>query len=266
MKTVSVIIPTYNRAEALERAVRGALGQTHAVHEVLVCDDGCTDDSRARVDALSDARVKWIQGPRAGRPAVPRNRGIAAATGEWVAFLDDDDTWQPHKLAVQFDAMERLGTEAACSNALRMAPDGRALGAYFNDPEGLLGLDDLLPLNRVICSSVLVRRSLVQEVGCFPEAPELRALEDYALWLRIALGARFAYCAEPLVGYSDSPASSVRQRPAPVDVQRDAVLSDLWAWGRHGRFTPAQRSKIAYFLRGARRGAGRGPFTWLFLR
>jgi teichuronic acid biosynthesis glycosyltransferase TuaG len=266
MKTVSVIIPTYNRVEALERAVRSALCQTHAVHEVLVCDDGCTDDSRLRVGAMGDARIRWIEGPRAGRPAVPRNRGIAAATGEWVAFLDDDDTWLPQKLAVQFAAMDRLGTEAACSNALRMAPDGRELGAYFNDPEGLLVLDELLPLNRVICSSVLVRRSLVQQAGGFPEAPELRALEDYALWLRITLGSQFAYCAEPLVGYSDASANSVRLRTARVDVQRDAVLTDLWGWGRDGRFTPAQRSRIAYFLRGARRGAGRGLLSWLFLR
>lgn len=266
MRTVSVIIPTYNRAEALERAVRSALCQTHAVHEVLVCDDGCTDDSRVRVCATGDARVRWIEGPRAGRPAVPRNRGIAAATGEWVAFLDDDDTWLPHKLAVQFAAMGRLGTDAACSNALRMTPDGRALGAYFNDPEGLLGLDDLLPLNRIICSSVLVRRSLVKQAGGFPEAPELRALEDYALWLRITLSSRFANCAEPLVGYSDASANSVRLRTARLDVQRDAVLTDLWAWGRSGCFTPAQRRRVAYFLRGARRGVGRSPLSWLFLR
>lgn len=264
--SISVIIPTYNRAEALERAVRSVLAQGHPVHEVLVCDDGCSDDSRERMDALGDARIRWVQGPRAGRPAVPRNRGLSAASGEWLAFLDDDDTWMPDKLAVQLAAMGRHGTEAACSNGLRVAPDGSAVGTFFEDPERTLGLDDLLPVNRVICSSVLVRRSLVEQAGGFPEAPELRALEDYALWLRLSLFTRFAYCAAPMVRYSDASTTSVRKGSVPVDRQRDAVLSDLWAWGRQGRFTPQQRQRVAYFLRGARRGAGRGPLSWLFLR
>lgn len=265
MPSVSVITPTFNRAAALERAVRGALAQTHAVHEVLVCDDGCTDDSRERMEAIGDARVKWIGGVRAGRPAVPRNRGIAAATGEWLAFLDDDDAWRGDKLTRQFAALQRHGAGAACSNARRIGPDGQELGPYFTGPEALYGLDELLPVNRVICSSVLVRRDLVLRAGGFPEAPALRALEDYALWLRLCLFTRFAYCPEALVDYTDAPAASVRRDPVPVDAQRDAVLSDLWQWGR-ARFTPAQRRRVAYFLRGARRGAGRRITDWLFIR
>lgn len=263
--TVSVIIPTWNRAAALERAVRGALAQTHPVHEVLVCDDGCTDDSKERMAAIGDHRVRWVDGPRAGRPAVPRNRGIAAATGEWLAFLDDDDVWRSDKLALQFAAVQRHGTGAACSNARRIGPDGRDHGPYFNGPEALYGLDELLPVNRVICSSALARRDLVQQAGGFPEAPALRALEDYALWLRLCQFTRFAYCPEALVDYTDAPAASVRRDAVPVDAQRDAVLSDLWQWGRD-RFTPAQRRRVAHFLRGARRGAGRRITDWLFIR
>lgn len=265
MPTVSVIIPTFNRAPALERAVRSALAQTHAVHEVLVCDDGCTDDSKARMAAIGDDRVKWLTGPRAGRPAVPRNRGIAAASGQWLAFLDDDDAWRPNKLAVQLGAAQRHGTDAACCNARRIAPMARDLGPYFNEPEGVYGLDELLLVNRVICSSVLVRRDLALQAGGFPEPPELRALEDYALWLRLCLFTRFAYCPKTLLDYHDDPGSGVRREPVPVDVQRDAVLSDLWQWGRT-RFTPTQRRRVARFLRGARRGSGRPIADWLFIR
>lgn len=265
MQNISVIIATYNRAEALERAVRSALNQTYAVHEVLVCDDGCNDDSKARMKAIGDDRVKWITGARAGRPAVPRNRGIAAATGEWLAFLDDDDAWRTDKLATQMEAMLRHGTDAACCNARRMAPEAGDLGPYFNEPESVYGLDELLPLNRVICSSVLVRSNMVRQAGGFPEAPELRALEDYALWLRLCLLTRFAYCPGTLVDYHDAPNTSVRSEPVPVDVQRDAVLSDLWHWGRES-FTAGQRRRVAFFLRGARRGAGRRITDWLFIR
>lgn len=266
MDTVSVIIPTFNRAALLERAVRSALEQGDAVLEVLICDDGGTDDARARTAAIGDARVRWVEGPRAGRPAVPRNRGITAATGEWLAFLDDDDRWLPGKLKRQFEAMRRTGAQASCTNARRMAPDGTDRGNYFTDGDALFALADLLPVNRVICSSVIARRDLVLGCGGFPEAPDLRALEDYALWLRLSLATRFAYCAEPLVAYLDAPEGSVRSDSLPLPVQRDRVLSDLWRWGRAGRFGPGQRRLASRYLRGARRSAGRPIHHWLFLR
>src|SRR5262249_7122187 len=99
--SVSVIIPTWNRAATVMAAVESALAQTHAPLEVLVCDDGSSDDSAQRVGALPDPRVRWLPGPRGGRPAIPRNRGIAAARGEWLAFLDSDDEWLPDKLERQ---------------------------------------------------------------------------------------------------------------------------------------------------------------------
>ena len=98
---VSVIIPTYNRQHTLLAAIQSALSQTLPPLEVLVCDDGSTDGSAEAVAALDDPRVRWLTGPHAGYPAVPRNRGLREARGEWVAFLDDDDVWLPEKLAVQ---------------------------------------------------------------------------------------------------------------------------------------------------------------------
>ena len=263
---VSVIIPTYQRAAELERAVRSVLAQSHPVHEVLVCDDGSTDGSAERIAALADERVRWITGPRAGRPAIPRNRGIQQATGDWVAFLDDDDSWLPNKLALQLQRCAQENTQACCTNAERVLPGSEHGSPYFQDLRGPFALEQLLPVNRVICSSVLVRRELLQKAGGFPEDEGLRALEDYALWLRITAFTAFSYCPEALVRYSDAPANSLRGQQVPIDVQRDAVLSDLRAWSAHGHFIGPQRRSIARYLRGARRGAGRSITHWLFIR
>src|SRR5262245_1813867 len=98
---ISVIIPTWNRAQSVKRAISSALRQTHPPHEILVCDDGSTDNTEEVVRAMGDSRVRWIAGPHAGCPAVPRNRGIAASKGDWIAFLDSDDAWLPEKLEAQ---------------------------------------------------------------------------------------------------------------------------------------------------------------------
>jgi len=263
---VSVIIPTYQRAEALERAVRSALAQTWPVHEVIVCDDGSTDDSRERIAALGDQRVRWSSGERAGRPAIPRNRGIALATGEWIAFLDDDDEWLPAKLDMQLARCAAEQTAACCTNAERVLPGQGKGSPYFQDMKGPFRLAELLPVNRVICSSVLVKREVLHRTGGFPETVALRALEDYALWLRVAAFTPFSYCPEPLVRYIDAPAGSLRSTAVNIDVQRDAVLSDLRAWDGYDSFSPAEKRAIAKNLRGARRGAGRSITDWLFIR
>src|SRR5512135_2903291 len=122
MPSVSVIIPTWNRRETLERAVRSALDQTVVPQEVLVCDDGSTDDSRRIVEAIGDPRVRWVEGPRGGRPAIPRNRGIRESSGEWLAFLDSDDEWMRDKLARQLAAAAGSGCRAVCTNAERFIP------------------------------------------------------------------------------------------------------------------------------------------------
>ncbi|MBL0043110.1 MAG: glycosyltransferase family 2 protein [Flavobacteriales bacterium] len=266
--SVSVIIPNFDRADLLVHAVRSCLDQTYPVAEVLVCDDGSSDDSEARINALSDPRVKWLPGPHAGRPAVPRNRGIAAATGAWLAFLDSDDAWVPGKLAIQFAHLAVTHAGASCSNALRVIPGSGSQDPYFNTPAATLSLGDLLALNRVICSSALVRKDHVVNAGGFPEEPEMKALEDYALWLRICAFTSFDYCAETLVRYTDAPASSVRAAYTDGSLVREAALSNLWAWSQRNTqaFSSTQRAAIARHLRASKRTAGRPPWDWLFIR
>jgi teichuronic acid biosynthesis glycosyltransferase TuaG len=246
--SVSVIIPTWNRAATVVAAVASALAQTHAPLEVLVCDDGSTDDSEQRIRAMSDPRVRWLPGPRGGRPAIPRNRGIAASRGEWLAFLDSDDAWLPDKLARQLAAVRASGRLASCTNAWRVSPGLDRREPMLSGSGGVDTLADLLGGNRVICSSALIHRSLLANAEGFPEAAILKALEDHALWLRVACFSEFDHLAEPLVLYRDEPAASVRAEGLDAKGQRVEVVSDFLAWCRRH---PASRTRSG--LRAARR-------------
>jgi glycosyltransferase involved in cell wall biosynthesis len=230
--SVSVIIPTWNRAATVVAAVESALAQTHAPLEVLVCDDGSTDDSAQRIRAMSDPRVRWLPGPRGGRPAFPRNRGIAAARGEWLAFLDSDDEWLPVKLERQLASVRIRGRLASCTNAWRVFPGVDLRERMLSSPDGGVGLTDLLGGNGVICSSAFIHRSLLRDIEGFPEATILKALEDYALWLRVACFSEFDHLSEPLVLYRDEPVASVRADGLDARTQRVEVMADFIAWCR----------------------------------
>lgn len=211
--------------------MRSVLAQTTSPLEVLVCDDGSTDDSEARVRAVDDPRVRWLTGPRGGRPAIPRNRGIAAARGEWLAFLDSDDVWLPNKLERQLEAAEMLGERAVCCDAWRVTPNGEGIATpLLGGGDQVLTWWDLLCVNRVICSSALVHRSVLVGTDGFPEEPELKALEDYALWLRIAVQTDFAYLSCPLLNYLDDADNSVRSGKPDGWGQRLAVLGNFGRW------------------------------------
>ncbi|WP_275095371.1 glycosyltransferase family 2 protein [Oryzomonas japonica] len=99
MKIITIIIPTWNHAQFLEKAVCSVLAQTSHLLEILVCDDGSTDDSEQVVRGIGDSRIRWNAEMRGGRPTLPRNRGIRESRGERIAFLDNYDEWFHKKLA-----------------------------------------------------------------------------------------------------------------------------------------------------------------------
>jgi glycosyltransferase involved in cell wall biosynthesis len=229
--SVTVVIPTWNRAATLGDAVRSVLAQTVPPLEVLVCDDGSTDGSEEVVRSIGDPRVRWIPGEHSGRPAVPRNRGIEAACGEWLAFLDSDDAWLPKKLEKQLSLAAESGCRASCSNAYRIVPGKGKGGLLLQGNPSRIAFDDLLRGNHVICSSALVETSLVRRASGFPEALEMKALEDYALWLRIATMSDFACFPGPLLRYKDDPANSLRREDPDPSVQRVKVFRNFLSWG-----------------------------------
>jgi teichuronic acid biosynthesis glycosyltransferase TuaG len=254
--SVTVIIPTWNRAHTIRAAIASVLDQTYRVHEVLVCDDGSTDNTFEVVNSFNDERVKFLSGPRAGRPAVPRNRGIALATGEWIAFLDSDDQWLPDKLDNQFRLLELDATEACCTNAWRVLPGKGRVSEYLPIGDKSFHLTDLLHVNSVICSSALIKRETIELAGGFPEAENLKAIEDYALWLRVSTLTDFSFCGSPLVEYMDDATNSVRS-DAKENVQRENVMRDFYTWYCRQNETQGYRSVIRTALRKAMKNNGR---------
>ncbi|MEE4265060.1 MAG: glycosyltransferase [Desulfobacteraceae bacterium] len=180
---VSVIIPTYNRAWVLKEAIDSVLAQDFRDFELIVVDDGSTDNTGQILDAYhQDLMV--IRQPNKGVSAA-RNRGIAAAGGGLIAFLDSDDLWLPRKLSSQIDffnsnpaAVINQTEEIWIRNGVRVNPRTRhhKLSGMIFEPS--------LALCLVSPSAVMMKRSLFDEVGLFDE--DLPACEDYDLWLRIS--------------------------------------------------------------------------------
>ncbi|MEK6794967.1 MAG: glycosyltransferase [Spirochaetota bacterium] len=238
MPYVSVIIPTWNRALTIGNAVRSVLCQTFTDLEVLVCDDGSTDTTMDIVRGINDVRVRFIQGPRGGRPAIPRNRGIALARGEWIAFLDSDDEWMPDKLEKQLSALKGCNEKACSTNAIRILPDKSEAGNLLDWQRSPITFDVLNErINPIICSSIIVHRSLFDIIEGFPEE-EYCTAEDYSLWMRLSTQTNVIFLSEPLVRYSDDAAHSVRTTRPAVSVQkqwRELVRTFLpWALKQSG--------------------------------
>jgi len=210
VELVSIVMAVFNGAATIEAAIESVRRQSYPQWELLVCDDGSSDATGQIAAASGDPRVRWLPGIPSGRPAVPRNRGIRAAKGEWLAFIDCDDEWFPDKLARQLELAQQNGYQAVCANAQRLFPDIGIVGNMMGIERKEITFSDLLPQCMIVQSSVMFRRDLAAQVCGFPEDLQVRVGEDYALWLRIAALTDFGVIFEPLLIYRDDAANSVR--------------------------------------------------------
>mgnify|MGYP001149889808 FL=1 len=192
---VSVIIPAYNAAGHVRRAVDSVLAQSFQDYELLLVDDGSTDATRAVLAEYGD-RLRLLAKTNGG-PAAARNHGLSHARGEYVAFLDADDYWQADKLRQQVDLLDARPEIGFCSTATEVVDSaGRPAGNWPCRPDAG-PLPDILFLHGTVISGstsgVLARKRLIDALGGFDET--LRGFEDPDLWIRLA--ARTAYACIP---------------------------------------------------------------------
>lgn len=181
--SLSVVIPAYNNAPLLGHAVQSVREQGHSDLEIIVIDDGSTDNTVEVLEQLQGSDLRSVRQANAG-PAAARNLGIAEASGEWIAFLDADDHWLPGKLSAQFDALRKYPeAEFSYTDALMRFPDGHETTSKARNSSTDL-FSDLVWGNQLATGTMLVRRRCFEEVGLFNVG--LRTAEDWDMWLRLA--------------------------------------------------------------------------------
>ncbi len=198
---VSVIIPTFNRRDYITIAIDSVLAQTFKGYEIVVVDDGSSDDTKEVLKPYQEAIRYFYQENRGISGA--RNRGIRESRGEYIALLDSDDYWLPEKLERQVD---RIREEPECgmvaTRCSSIAPDGTFRKKNRPGKSGWI-LNDIFKANFIRTSSALITRKCFDTVGLFDES--LPEGEEYDLWLRIAKQFPIAFINQPLTVYTDNP-------------------------------------------------------------
>lgn len=220
---ISVIIPTYNRGYIIEHSINSVLAQTYTNYELIIVDDGSTDATASLVKTICASgrrgveRISYVKQEQSGK-STALNRGIAAANGEWLAFLDSDDLWLPTKLEMQVRALDEFGSCDACftdaqytnnpklnitafrragrrhSGVIGVIPD--ALSFVIEEPHGIHE------------QTLLVRTSRFKEMAPFDA--KIRVLEDHDFVFRLALHVkRFCFVNRPLVEIDRTPVRSI---------------------------------------------------------
>lgn len=227
MPKVSIIIPTYNRADLLPRAIASILAQTFRNFELIIVDDGSTDDTPEVVNKFQekDNRVKYIRQENSGGAARPKNTGIKNAAGEYIAVLDSDDEWLPEKLAKQLNLFEKfnnpnLGFVGCHAFIVNKKPDGQNI---FKIPSYRKSefLEKILHRDYLGSGSgIMYKKSVFDDIGFFDE--NLKSGQDWEMRIRLLQKYDFEAVPEPLIKYhlhqaSVSESLAFSQRAADIE-------------------------------------------------
>jgi len=243
---VSVIIPTYNHAHFLGRALQSLRDQTYPNWEAIVVDNYSQDETEEVIEEFGDDRIHLLKIHNHGVIAASRNRGIREAKGEWLAFLDSDDFWDSTKLDHCIAYLNRNCCDLVCHGE-RWRGDGRDREVFYG-PESRASYESLLfEGNCISTSAVVVRRKQVEAVSGFCEESDIITAEDYDLWLRLTRnGVRVGFLPEILGEYTIH-----------SDSQSHAVLRNMKAVMKvvQSHFAEVENLLLGYRLRKRRREA-----------
>ena len=248
---ISVIIPLYNKKDSIATALDSVLAQTYQDFEVVVVDDGSTDDGAAIVERYTDERIRLVRQENAGVSAA-RNRGIAEARGEYVAFLDADDEWMPEFLEEIVTLQREFPECRAQATSYVQCQNGEKRGIVLNrlpfkGEHGILTNYFEVAAHShppVWTSAVCIERALLQEIGGFPQG--IKSGEDLLTWARIAVCTQWAYSLNAyaifnMEGYNKN------ERPKRIPAEVDVVGNELkLLWKAHPK-TKGLKHYIAHW-------------------
>ena len=198
---VSIVIPTYNHAPMLQRALATVIEQTYQNWNAIVVNNYSTDNTLEVVAKFNDPRIQCVNFRNNGVIGASRNEGIKLATGEYVAFLDSDDTWFPTKVEKSVSSLEN-GSDLVCHAEYWIDESGKSRLVTYGPSEAATHHNLIYKGNRISTSATMVRATLLKEVNGFDVSPELISTEDYDLWIRLAAKSnKFAFIDEPLGEY-----------------------------------------------------------------
>lgn len=251
---VSVIIPTYNRGRVIKEAIDSVLAQDYTEFELIVVDDGSTDHTSDVLDSYRNV-IKVLSQKNRGVSAA-RNRGIAEASGKFIAFLDSDDLWLPQKLSTQVEFFNKTPDALICQteevwirNGLRVNPKKR-----HKKPSGMI-FKLSLELCLVSPSAVMIKRSLFDRVGEFDET--LPACEDYDLWLRISSRFPIYLIDTPLIikrgGHDDQLSSRAGLDKFRIKAIEKIIKSKLLSDDQHQAAVKTLKKKCDIYAAGCRK-------------
>jgi len=235
--TVSVIIPTYNRAHLISRVIQSVLDQTYRDFEMIVVDDGSTDNTAEIVNGFNDSRIRYIRHDKNRGAAAARNTGIKAAIGSYIAFQDSDDEWLPTKLEKQLMAFSNASSKVGViySGLWRIEKNNKIyIGyPYKKGKEGdLYHNHTILKNNFVYVPSMVVKKECFFKVGMFDEY--LVTAEDMELMFRISKYYHFKYIEEPLVCIHDISDSLSKQKDININSFQSILKNTMMNLERTG--------------------------------
>lgn len=230
---VSAVIPLYNAASYVGAAIESVLAQTYPIQEIIVIDDGSTDDPQAALAPYED-KLRYVRIENSGA-AHARNLGVSLARSPLIAFLDADDVWVPQKIEKQVARFKALNCALVYCGRHHIDAEGTALAPFdqCEFPQGAI-LEKLIEVNHISSTSlVLLRKDVFDALGGFNESELLKVSEDFELWCRIAARHPIGAVAEPLIQYrlhegnsSASTVNSYRGKIAALEFLRNDLLTE----------------------------------------
>lgn len=230
---ISIVIPLYNKETCINRTLQSVFAQTFQDYEIIIVNDGSTDNSVKEVDKCADARIRLIHQPNAGVSAA-RNRGIEEAKYELIAFLDADDEWKPEYLQTQYELYRKYPECSVyacnyefCSSSGKVTPT-LIRKLPFHETDGILhNYFEVASCSHppLWTSAVMVRKSAIQSIGRFPEG--IKSGEDLLTWARLAVKFQIAYELSVQAVFNLDESHSLIQKPTRLHDEGDPVGEHL---------------------------------------